>query len=159
VFAGQPVIDAEGIMGQIVHVSPVTSTAMLITDPNHAIPVEINRNGLRSIAVGTGAFMELDLLYIPLNADIRVGDLLVSSGLGGKFPAGYPVATVSSVETNPGQQFARVTAEPKAELQRTREVLLVWPSRLSRTAVDAGETPLEQNPPTASEPPAAEASQ
>lgn len=128
VFAGQPVIDAEGIMGQVVHVGPFTSTVMLITDPNHALPVEVNRNGLRSIAIGTGELLQLELLYIPPNGDIKVGDLLVSSGLGGRFPAGYPVAIVTRVDIKPGQRFARVLAEPKAELQRTRELLLVWPS-------------------------------
>ncbi|GMR08380.1 MAG: rod shape-determining protein MreC [Gammaproteobacteria bacterium] len=128
VFVGQPVIDAEGIMGQVVHVGPFTSTVMLITDPNHALPVEVNRNGLRSIAIGTGDLMQLELLYIPPNGDIKVGDLLVSSGLGGRFPPGYPVATITQVDIKPGQRFAKVLAEPKAELQRTRELLLVWPS-------------------------------
>lgn len=128
-YAGQPMVDAQGVMGQLVHVGPLTSTAMLITDPSHALPVEINRNGLRAIAVGTGAPRELELQHIPNNADIRVGDLLITSGLGGVFPSGYPVARVTAVDIDPGQPFARVRAEPTAHLDRSREVLLVWPSK------------------------------
>lgn len=128
VYRGQPILDAHGIMGQITRVSPITSTAMLITDPNHAIPVAVNRNGLRAVAFGTGRVKRLDLPHFPNNADIQVGDLLVSTGLGGRFPGGYPVATITSIELDPGQPFARVTATPTAELQRSREVLLVWPS-------------------------------
>jgi rod shape-determining protein MreC len=129
IFVGQPLIDADGVMGQIVHVGPLSSAAMLVTDPSHALPVQINRNGLRAIAVGTGAFDRLELLHIPSNADIQVGDLLVTSGLAGRFPPGYPVATISAVEIDPGLRFARVLAEPLARLQRTREVLLVWPAK------------------------------
>lgn len=128
-YPGQPMIDAEGVMGQLVHVGPMSSTAMLITDPNHALPVEIHRNGLRAIAVGTGAPRLLELLHIPTNADIREGDLLVTSGLGGVFPTGYPAARVLSVEVDPGMPFARVTAEPQAQLDRSRQVLLAWPAR------------------------------
>ncbi len=127
IYVGQPLLDANGIMGQITGVEPLTSTAMLITDPNHAIPVAINRNGLRSIAIGTGSSQELDIPHLPNNADIKIGDLLVSSGLGGRFPSGYPVATITAIETDPGQPFARVRAQPMAKLQRSREVLLVWP--------------------------------
>ncbi len=128
-YAGQPMVDAQGVMGQLVHVGPLTSTAMLITDPSHALPVEVNRNGLRAIAAGTGAPRELELEHIPNNADIRVGDLLVTSGLGGVFPPGYPVAHVTAVNIDPGQPFARVLAEPMAHLDRSREVLLVWPTQ------------------------------
>ncbi len=127
-YPGQPVLDAHGIMGQITRVGPLTSTAMLISDPNHAIPVAVNRNGLRAIAIGTGNPEELDIPHFPNNADIQVGDLLVSSGLGGRFPQGYPVATISAIDIDPGQPFARVSARPAAELQRSREVLLVWPT-------------------------------
>lgn len=127
VFRGQPVIDAYGVMGQIMQAGPFTATALLISDPNHALPVQINRNGLRTIASGTGEPDRLDLLYIPNSADIRVGDLVVTSGLGGRFPANYPVGTVVEVDRRPGHQFARVTAEPEAQLDRSREVLLVWP--------------------------------
>jgi rod shape-determining protein MreC len=128
IYPGQPVLDAHGIMGQITRVTPLTSTAMLITDPNHAIPVAVNRNGLRTIAIGTGKPDELDVPNFPTNADIKIGDLLVSSGLGGRFPQNYPVATITAINIDPGQPFARVTARPTAELQRSREVLLVWPN-------------------------------
>jgi rod shape-determining protein MreC len=126
VSVGQPILDAEGVMGQVVHVAPFTSTVMLITDPSHAIPVADNRNGLRAIAMGTGSFNRLDIPNLPLNADIQQGDLLVTSGLGGRFPAGYPVATVEKVERNPGQPFAEISARPVAHLEQSREVLLVW---------------------------------
>lgn len=127
VYRGQPLIDAFGVMGQIIHTGPFTATALLISDPNHALPVQINRNGLRTIASGTGEPDRLELLYIPNSADVRVGDLVVTSGLGGRFPPNYPVATVVVVERRPGQPFARVVAEPRAQLDRSREVLLVWP--------------------------------
>jgi rod shape-determining protein MreC len=134
-FAGQPLLDAHGIMGQITRVGPLTSTAMLITDPNHAIPVAVNRNGLRAVAIGTGATDELDIPHFPNNADIKPGDLLVSSGLGGRFPEGYPVATITRVENDPGQPFAQVTAKPSAQMQRSREVLLVWPNFPEQTEI------------------------
>ena len=127
VFQGQPVLDADGIVGQVIHVSPMSSTALLITDPSHALPVQINRNGLRAIAVGSQVANQLHLLHIPNNADVKVGDLLVSSGLGGRFPPGYPVATVTQILTDPSAPFADIIAEPRAKLQRSREVLLVWP--------------------------------
>ncbi len=129
VFEGQPLLDATGIIGQILHVGPFSSTAILITDPDHALPVQVNRNGLRTIAVGTGNLHRLDLPHVPNNADIKVGDLLITSGLGGRFPADYPVATVASVEPNPGSPFAKVIAIPTAHLDRSREVLLVWPAQ------------------------------
>jgi rod shape-determining protein MreC len=127
VYAGQPLIDAYGVMGQIINTGPFTATALLISDPNHALPVQINRNGLRTIAEGTGEPDRLELRYIPNNADVRVGDRVVSSGLGGRFPPNYPVATVMEVERRPGEPFARVIAAPQAHLDRSREVLLVWP--------------------------------
>jgi rod shape-determining protein MreC len=128
VYQGQPLLDANGVMGQVVHVGPYTSTALLITDTSHAIPVQVNRNGIRTIAIGSGTINRLDLPYLPNNADVRPGDLLTTSGLGGKFPPGYPVAVVESVVHDPGQTFARVTATPTARLDRSREVLLVWPT-------------------------------
>jgi rod shape-determining protein MreC len=134
VIAGQPLLDSTGVMGQIVHVGPYTSTALLITDPSHALPVQINRSGLRGIAIGTGSFNRLELPYLSKNADVRVGDLLITSGLGGGFPADYPVAEVISVERDPGQPFAKVSALPTARLERSREVLLVWPVK-ARLAV------------------------
>lgn len=126
VYLGQPVMDAEGAMGQIVHVGPFSSTAMLITDANHAIPVQVNRNGLRAIALGTGAPDRLDIPYLPISADIAEGDLLTTSGLGGRFPSGYPVAMVTSVHKDPTLPYAVVSAIPTALLEQAREVLLVW---------------------------------
>ena len=127
VYPGQPLLDAEGVMGQIVHAGPYTSTAVLITDTSHAIPVQVNRNGLRTIAIGSGAINRLELPYLPNNADIQPGDLLITSGLGGRFPPGYPVAVVDAVQHDPGYSFAQVAASPLAHLNRSREVLLVWP--------------------------------
>jgi rod shape-determining protein MreC len=126
VFIGQPVLDANAVMGQVVHTSPLTSTVLLITDATHSLPVQINRNGLRSIATGAGLINQLSLLHVPKKADIRVGDLLVTSGLGGTYPAGYPVARVTEVRVEPGKRFATVLAEPTARLDRSHEVLLVW---------------------------------
>lgn len=127
VYRGQPVLDAKGVMGQTNHVSPFSSTVVMITDPSHAIPVLANRNGLRTIALGTGTTNRLELPHIPNNADIREGDLLVTSGLGGHFPPDYPVGRVSRVARDPGRSFATVMAEPSASLELSRELLLVWP--------------------------------
>lgn len=126
VFAGQPVLDAKAVMGQVIRVTPGTATVLLITDAVHALPVQVNRNGLRTIAEGTGFINRLQLPHLPNNADIQEGDLLVTSGLGGHFPPGYPVAQVTEVQREPGKPFATVLATPSAHLERTREVLLVW---------------------------------
>lgn len=128
VYRGQPVIDAQGIMGQVVQVSPYSSSALLITDPSDAVPVQVQRTGLRSVAVGTGEPERLKLLHITNNADVRVGDLVVSSGLGGRFPEGYPVGRIAAVDRDRGRPFATVWLTPSARLARNREVLLVWPS-------------------------------
>jgi rod shape-determining protein MreC len=126
VFVGQPLLDANGIVGQVVEVGPLTAEAVLITDADHAVPVSVNRNGLRTIAVGTGDSNRLRLPYLTNSADIQVGDLLVSSGLGGVFPSGYPVGKVIEVRIRPGQSFSEVMAEPISALDRDQEVLLVW---------------------------------
>ena len=133
VYVGQALLDAGGVVGQIVRVELLTSEAVLISDADHALPVAVNRNGLRTIVVGTGDSTRLRLPYLTNSADINVGDLLVSSGLGGVFPSGYPVGRVLEVHRQPGQSFAEVIAEPTAQLDRDREVLLVW------TADDAAE--------------------
>lgn len=125
-FEGQPVLHADAVMGQVVQVTPFSSTVLLITDPSHSIPVQVLRNGLRTIAVGSGRISELNLPYLPTNSDIREGDLLVTSGLGGKFPTGYPVATVTHINRSPDNAFAEISAEPAAHLDRSREVLLVF---------------------------------
>jgi rod shape-determining protein MreC len=126
VSEGQALLDAHGVMGQVVSVAPFTSVGMLITDPSHAIPVQVNRTGLRAIAIGTGAPDRLDIPHLPTNADVEVGDLLITSGLGGRFPPGYPVGRIMSVQRDPSQPYAIVVAEPAARLERSREVLLVW---------------------------------
>jgi rod shape-determining protein MreC len=125
VYRGQPVLDAHGVMGQVDKVGPFSAMVRLITDPSHAIPVQVNRNGVRSVAMGTGNLHRLELSSLPNNSDVRKGDLLVTSGLGGRFPKGYPVARVDEVQTDPGQPFARVTATPLAHLDRSQQVLLV----------------------------------
>ncbi|MDH5483725.1 MAG: rod shape-determining protein MreC [Gammaproteobacteria bacterium] len=126
VYLGQPIIDAWGVMGQVLHVGRHSSTALLISDPSHAIPVQINRNGLRSTAFGTGQAHKLELRYIPHSADIEIGDLIVTSGLGERFPPNYPVGRIIEIERPAGETFATVIAEPLAHLDRSREVLLVW---------------------------------
>lgn len=145
VFKGQPVLDANAVMGQVVSTSPLHSTVMLITDASHALPVQVLRNGLRTVAVGTGNIDSLNLPFLARNADIVQGDQLVTSGLGGIFPPGYPVATVTSVTQEPGQHFATISAEPLAHLDRAREVLLVWIIK-QQTLNDDSESPLEDQP-------------
>jgi rod shape-determining protein MreC len=126
VYDGQAIVDANGVVGQVVETGVVTAQAILISDADHALPVEVNRNGLRTIARGTGEFDRLELPFLPNNADIRAGDLLVTSGLGGAFPAGYPVAVVNAVTRIPQEPFADVTATPSAALDQVREVMLIW---------------------------------
>ena len=125
-FVGQPVLDANAVMGQVIQANPFSSVVLLITDADHALPVEVNRNGLRTIAAGTGLSQEIELLYIPKNADIRVGDLLITSGMDERVPPGYPVGRVKTVRQDPDNPFTTVIAEPNARLDRSREVLLVW---------------------------------
>ena len=126
VVVGQPVLDARGLMGQVVEIMPYTSRVLLLTDTTHSIPVQVNRNGLRAIASGTGNPERLELRHVADTADIKEGDLLVSSGLGQRFPAGYPVAMVSEVVHDSGQPFAIVRAVPTATLNRSRYMLLVF---------------------------------
>jgi rod shape-determining protein MreC len=136
IFVGQAVLDAGGVFGQVARVEELTSEVILISDPAHAIPVQINRNGLRTIAVGTGDTSRLKLPYLPTSADVVVGDLLVTSGLGGGFPAGYPVGTISAVKRDPSQSLADVDVRPAAALDRSRELMLAWlrPSEALPTA-------------------------
>lgn len=144
VFLGQPVLDARGLMGQVVEVMPYTSRVLLLTDTTHSIPVQVNRNGLRAIASGTGNPERLELRHVADTADIKEGDLLVSSGMGQRFPAGYPVATVKEVIHDSGQPFAIVRAVPTAALNRSRYVLLVFtdtrsPEERANAAAEAQE--------------------
>ena len=122
---GQPVLDAFGVMGQIVEVLPNTSVALLITDPTHAIPVIVKRTGLRTIAYGTGSIDRLQLPNIPISADIKVGDSLMTSGLGGRFPAGFPVGEILEISNDESGMFAAAMAKPAAALDRSGEVLLL----------------------------------
>ncbi len=126
VFVGQPVLDASGLMGQVVEVMPYAARVLLLTDVTHSIPVQVNRNGLRAIAVGTGNPDYLELRHVAETADIKEGDLLVSSGLGQRFPSGYPVGQVTEVVRGSGQPFAIVRAIPTAMLNRSRYLLLVF---------------------------------
>ena len=143
VYVGQAVIDADGIVGQITRDRLYSAEAMLVTDVDHALPVELARNRLRSIAVGTGDLDRLSLPFLPSNADVREGDLLVSSGLGGTFPPGYPVGVIRQVNSVPGQPFLEINAEPAAALNRIREVLLVTPAGQEEFA---NENELETDP-------------
>ncbi len=126
VFDGQALVDVDGVVGQVIEAGLMTSQAMLISDTDHALPVEINRNGLRTIVVGSGKIDQLELPFVVNNADIRVGDLLITSGLGGAFPAGYPVAVVATITRIPQEPYAHVTATPAASLGQVREVMLIF---------------------------------
>ena len=146
VYNGQAIVDAEGVVGQVIDVGVASSQCLLISDPGHDLPVEVNRNGLRTIARGTGEFSSLDLPFLPNNADIEPGDLLVTSGLGGAFPAGYPVAVVDTVTINPQEPFASVTAIPSAALNQMREVMLIW-SEPADTPDDSTQEAPPESPP------------
>ncbi|WP_374601455.1 rod shape-determining protein MreC [Arenimonas sp.] len=149
---GQAMIDAGGVLGQVIEVTPRHSTALLLTDPEHAVPVQVARTGLRAIAYGTGRTDMLRLPSIPQSGDIRVGDRLVTSGIGGRFPAGFPVGTVESVQPDETQLFVVAEARPAARLDRGVEVLLVS-NRID--GLDAG--PALPDPPVPEEAPAASA--
>ncbi|MBS0570277.1 MAG: rod shape-determining protein MreC, partial [Proteobacteria bacterium] len=125
VRVGEAVLDAHGVMGQVVEVLPDTSTVMLITDPAHALPVKGERTGLRGIVRGNGTLDSLDLPNVPISADIKVGDKLVTSGLGGHFPAGFPVGTVRTIRNDTSGMFAIATVAPSAALDRSGEVLIL----------------------------------
>lgn len=130
VFIGQPLLDANGLMGQVVEVLPFTSWALLITDPQHVTPVEVNRNGERALARGSRALAnELELQFVTQTQDMQAGDRLVSSGMGQVYPKNYPVAEIISFYTDPGLDFATVRARPLAEMASTRHVMLVFQSR------------------------------
>jgi len=126
IYVGQAVLDSGGVFGQVARVGQLTSEVILVSDAAHAIPVQINRNGLRTVAVGTGDTTRLKLPYLPTSADVVAGDLLVTSGLGGGFPAGYPVGTIAEVKRDPAQSLADIDVKPAAALDRSRELLFVW---------------------------------
>ncbi|WP_279586971.1 rod shape-determining protein MreC [Modicisalibacter xianhensis] len=140
VYTGQPVMDASGLIGQVTSVSAYTSRVLMLADASHAVPVKINRNGLRFIVQGSGRYDSLDVLHVPDTADIRQGDLLVTSGLAGRFPEGYPVARVVEVVHDPGEPFAQVRAEPVSQPERSRHFLLLFPPppvEVSEQSLDA----------------------
>jgi rod shape-determining protein MreC len=154
VFVGQAVLDSGGVFGQVARVGELTSEVILVSDPAHAIPVQINRNGLRTIAVGTGDMSRLKLPYLPTSADVVAGDLLVTSGLGGGFPPGYPVGSVAVVKRDPAQSLADVDVRPAAALDRSRELMFVWlrpaqPGAAAALAPGAAPTPATAPAPTA----------
>lgn len=134
VYIGQPAIDAYGIVGQVTQVSPFVSTVTLITDPSHAIPVLDDRSGLRTVVFGSGDQDALTVPYLSGVADIKEGDLLVSSGMGGVFPAGYPVATVTKIKNDPSESFLQVEARPEAQLNHGKQILLIEPGPANKNA-------------------------
>ena len=142
VEAGQAILDAHGLFGQVVSVTPFTSRVMLVTDRNHAVPVQVNRNGVRSIAGGTGDLNTLVLENVPISADILKDDLIETSGLGGRFPVGYPLGTVTSVLVEATSAYAQVTVAPSAQLDRSRHVLVIFaePPPGEVPADEAGDT-------------------
>lgn len=142
IYVGQAVLDARGIMGQVIEVGPQNARVMLIADREHALPVRIARNGIRAIVAGNGEIDRLNLQYVPESADVKAGDLLLSSGLGLRYPAGYPVAVITRVNKSGGSEFADIEARPVAELDRSRHVLMLF----SRRPGAAGATPAVDQP-------------
>jgi rod shape-determining protein MreC len=126
VYLGQPVINEQGVVGQVSQVGSTTSRVVLIVDASHGIPVRVQRNDAIAVVHGSGAWDKLNVPFVQSNADIKEGDLLVTSGLGGRFPAGYPVAKISRFEYQEGELYATVTATPVADLDRSRYLLLLW---------------------------------
>ncbi len=153
VYLGQPVLDEGGIMGQVVEVGPYTSRVLLLTDAQHAIPVQVSRSGFRALLLGRGNDQELLLNHVADTADIKVGDLLLSSGLGARFPKGYPVAKVIDVIHDPGQPFAIVRCQPTAQLDTSRHLLLVFsqPSEPALSPEAEKLTPKASTPPSSAE--------
>ncbi|MFQ6371847.1 rod shape-determining protein MreC [Shewanella sp. YIC-542] len=137
VFVGQPVVDAQGIVGQVVQVNELSARVLLLSDPEQGVPVRITRNDVRLIANGTGEVDEIEVRYVPKSTDIKVGDLLVTSGLGNRFPEGYPVARVISITNDDGQSYLKVMAQPMAALDRIRYLLLIWPESVQTTEDDS----------------------
>ncbi len=129
VYVGQPVLDATGVMGQVIQVGPITSRVLLINDPHSGVSVQNVRNGVRAIATGDGYSGKLRLMYVPKTADIRVGDIFLTSGLGDRYPEGYPVGKVLEVQSDPAHPFATIYLQPDAHLDSSRQVLLVWYQR------------------------------
>lgn len=130
IYVGQPVLDAYGVMGQVINVGLLTSKVLLLTDGRSAIPVQDYRNGVRAIAVGMGSIDKLAVINVPDTANIRKGDLFVTSGLGMRFPMGYPVGVVNHLEYIAGDRFAKIMLTPASRLDQSQQVLLVWPDKV-----------------------------
>lgn len=139
VFLGQPILDSRGVLGQVVDLSLYTSKVLLITDSSHAIPVKVLRNGVRAIAKGTGKANQLILEQLPHTADIKPGDILITSGLGMRFPDGFPVAIVKEFESKPGNPFASASATTSTDLSRSGLVIMLWPNVPSSETTKAGQ--------------------
>ena len=151
VYEGQAVIDEFGVVGQVTSVATTSSRVILISDSTHAIPVRIERNGVRAMIEGTGRISSLKANNVPHSIDIKEGDVMVTSGLGGIFPEGYPVAKVTKVDHDLSLPFAQITAEPTAQIDRVNRVLLLWhlqPKVLEQQSTD---TPPVSAPTTTSE--------
>ena len=146
VYRGQPVITGDGVLGQVFRTGPFSSEIILITDAEHALPVQIVRSGVRTIALGTGRSTSLELPYVPKNYDVKVGDLLVTSGLGRVFPFGIPVARVTKVELVPTEPLAQIHAVPLAGIENDREVLFIW-ERPDHPAATASPKEIAVEPP------------
>ena len=131
IYVGQPVLDAYGVVGQVIHSNLLTSKVMLISDSKSAVPVQDYRNGIRAIAVGMGSSGKLLLINVPDTSDIQKGDLFVSSGLGLHYPVGCSVGVVSNLDRNPNKRFATIMLEPSAHLYRSQQVLMTWPRKAS----------------------------
>jgi rod shape-determining protein MreC len=151
VYLGLAVLDAHGLMGQVISVNDLTSRVLLISDSRHAVPVQVNRNGLRAIAYGVGAVNYLELGSVPATYDIKVGDLLVSSGLGGRFPEGYPVGRVSEIVIEPGESFAQVRVKPEAQLNRSKLLLIVFQTKTNLSNGAKTQVPVANSSSTPSE--------
>lgn len=143
---GQAVIDAYGLVGQVIEVSNLVSRVLLLTDIAHAVPVQVVRNGVRVVAEGTGQVDSLDIKHVAATMDIRDGDVLVSSGLGGRFPSGYPVGVIDSVVKDAGLPFSVVTARPSAQLDRGKHLLVVM--RDPESGLEAESIPVDETPDT-----------
>ena len=147
VFIGQPVLDANGVMGKVIQIGPITSRVLLINDSHSGVPVQNARNGIRAIAVGDSYSGMLRLVNVPQTVDVKVGDVMVTSGLGENYPAGYPVGQVTAVDKDPGMQFAAIDVQPSSHADRSRQVLLVWPNQNQKVAETAiVKKPLETVP-------------
>ena len=144
VFIGQPVVDAQGVVGQVIDVSELTSRVLLLSDVSHGLPVRVTRNDVRLVANGTGELDEIELRHVAKSTDVKVGDLLVTSGLGNRFPEGYPVARVMKVSKEDGQSYAQVLAQPLAALDRIRYVLLIWPDPQPKVDDASEQVPLSE---------------